>query len=113
MTPAKQEKIAKSQVRGKLTEAELEILRAMASGREIVFSQDGDDAWLVPQHRSGFLDGELVIRLREMGMIAPARSSDEEDTRFGVPNILTQRGRKALRTPTPTNSDSPTQVRNG
>jgi hypothetical protein len=84
---------------GKLTKAQYEILTAMDAGHEMVFSQDGDDAWLWPKHPLGFLPDDAVIDLRKRGFIASKTRDDEEDyARFGPPTVITEAGRAALRT---------------
>lgn len=80
----------------KLTEAQREILSAMAAGHEMVFSEDGDMAWLWPTHSTGFLNDEDVIGLRDAGCIASAPFDDDQHVRFGPPDIITDAGRAAL-----------------
>jgi len=80
----------------KLTEAQREVLQTMADGHEMVFSQDGDMAWLWPRHPTGFLDDEPVIALRRAGLIVDAQFDENEHVRFGPPTIITPAGRAAL-----------------
>lgn len=81
---------------GNLTEAQRAVLEAMANGHEMVFSQDGDDAWLWPDHPTGFLSDEQTIDLRDLGYIASAPYDENEHARFGPPTIITPAGRTAL-----------------
>lgn len=81
---------------GKLTEAQRVVLQAMAAGYEMVFSQDGDDAWLMPTHSTGFLTMEQTCGLRDKGYIAAAPYDEDEHVRFGPPDIITDLGRTAL-----------------
>lgn len=80
-----------------LTPGHIEILEAMDDGHIMVFSQDGDDAWLWPKHTSGFLNDALVIGLRKAGYIETAPYDDEEHVRFGPPTVITEAGLAALR----------------
>lgn len=80
----------------RLSEAEREILQAMADGHEMVFSQDGDTAWLWPKRPTGFLDYAPIIALRDAGYIARAPFDDEDHIRFGSPDVITHAGRSAL-----------------
>jgi hypothetical protein len=84
----------------KLTEAQREVLQAMADGHVMAFSQDGDDAWLSPRHKTGFLSHEQTVGLRDLGYIASAPSSEdeEENVRFDPGDIITEAGRLALKT---------------
>lgn len=80
-----------------LSEAQRAVLEAMANGHEMVFSQDGDNAWLWPNHPTGFLSDEQTIGLRRLGYIASAPYDEEEHVRFGPPTIITDAGRRALK----------------
>jgi hypothetical protein len=80
----------------KLTEAQREVLQAMANGHKMVFSQDGDDAWLWPKHPTGFLTMEQTCGLRDLGYIAAAPYDEDQHVRFGPPDIITPAGRLAL-----------------
>src|SRR5690606_22552867 len=80
----------------RLTEAQRVVLQAMADGHEMVFSQDGDMAWLWPKHPTGFLSDEQTIGLREMGYIKPAPYDEDVHVRFGPPDIISEAGRAAL-----------------
>lgn len=80
----------------KLTEAQREVLQAMANGHEMVFSQDGDNAWLSPKHTTGFLSMEQTCGLRDAGYIAATPYDEDLHVRFGPPNIITPAGRAAL-----------------
>jgi hypothetical protein len=75
----------------------MEVLEAMANGHEMMFSQDGEVAWLWPTHPTRFLSDEQTIGLRELGYIAPAPYDDDEHARFGPPDIITPAGRSALK----------------
>lgn len=79
-----------------LSDAQREILQAMADGHKMVFSQDGDMAWLSPKHRSGFLADQAVISLRRRGYIGAAPFDEDEHGRFGPPTVITDAGRRAL-----------------
>ena len=80
----------------KMTEGQREVLKAMADGHHMAFSQDGDMAWLVPRHPTGFLSDEQTIGLRKLGYIAAAPYDEDEHVRFGPPDIITPAGRTAL-----------------
>lgn len=79
-----------------LTEAQRVVLQAMADGHEMVFSQDGEEAWLSPKHPTGFLSMEQTCGLRDEGFIGRAPYDDEDHYRFGSPDIITPAGRLAL-----------------
>lgn len=79
-----------------LTEAQREVLRAMASGHKMVFSQDGDMAWLWPTHATGFLTMEQTCGLRDMGYTAAEAYDEDRHGRFGPPDVITPAGRAAL-----------------
>lgn len=79
-----------------LTDAQREVLQAMADGHKMVFSQDGDEAWLWPKHPTGFLSLEQTCGLRDKGYIAHAPYDDDEHVRFGPPDIITPAGLAAL-----------------
>lgn len=79
-----------------LTKAQREVLEAMANGHEMMFSQDGDMAWLSPRHPTGFLTMEQTCGLRDMGLIGPAPYDEDEHVRFGPPDVITDLGRASL-----------------
>lgn len=80
----------------RLSEAQRVVLQAMADGHEMVFSQDGDMAWLWPTHPTGFLSMEQTCGLRDLGFTAAAPYDEDEHVRFGPPDIITPAGRLAL-----------------
>jgi len=84
-------------MRSRLTEAQRIVLQAMADGHKMVFSQDGDMAWLSPKHPTGFLSDEQTIGLREMGYIESAPYDEDVHVRFGPPDVISEAGRAALK----------------
>jgi hypothetical protein len=79
-----------------LTEAEREVLQAMAGGRVIAFSRDGEDAWLFPKHHTGFLPDALVIGLRERGYTTSEPYDEDHHGPLQPSDIITDAGRAAL-----------------
>ncbi|RUU80473.1 hypothetical protein [Mesorhizobium sp. M7A.F.Ca.MR.362.00.0.0] len=82
----------------KLTEAQRQVLVAMADGHTMAFSRDGDDAWLMPRHDTGFLSDEQTIGLREAGYIKEVkhpRYDEGEEWEFHQ-TVITEDGRLAL-----------------
>lgn len=82
----------------KLTEAQREVLSAMAMGYTMAFSRDGDDAWLMPRHETSFLSDEQTIGLREAGYIqeVPHPRYDEGEEWEFHQTVITEAGRIAL-----------------
>lgn len=82
----------------KLTEAQRAVLEAMAAGHTMAFSRDGDDAWLMPRHSTGFLSDEQTIDLREAGYIKAVRHPrwDEGEEYEYHQTVITPAGRAAL-----------------
>lgn len=78
----------------KLTKAQIEVLEAMASGHVMVFSQDGEEAWLWPRHHTGLLSAEQTCGLRDLGLIENDASAG--GVRFPDPDVITDAGRAAL-----------------
>lgn len=79
-----------------LTDAQWEVLQAMANGHKMVFSQDGEMAWLWPTHQTGFLTIEQTCGLRDMGYIAAEPYDEDRHGRFGPPDVITPARRRAL-----------------
>jgi len=80
-----------------LADEQIAVLAALANGHVMVFSQDGDNAWLRPDHATKFLNDAQTIGLRRRGFIASKPLDDDDDGgRFGPPSIITDAGRAAL-----------------
>lgn len=80
----------------KLTKAQIEVLSALAEDHVMVFSEDGDNAWLYPNHHTGILSDEQTIVLRNMGYIDKEKGDEDDYGRFGAPDVITPAGRAAL-----------------
>lgn len=66
--------------REKLTSEQIEVLEALASGHKMIFSRDGDEAWLIPRHPTGFLSDAQTIDLRKAGLIHNVADEPDSDT---------------------------------
>lgn len=80
----------------KLTAPQREVLEALNAGHVMVFSQDGEMAWLSPKHPTGFLSDEQTCGLRKLGYIE-AQPGEHEYVRYGPPDVITEAGRQALK----------------
>ncbi len=80
----------------KLTEPQREVLEAMNAGHVMVFSQDGEMAWLSPKHTTGFLSDEQTCGLRQLGLIE-GQPGEHELVRYGPPDVISEAGRQALK----------------
>lgn len=83
-----------------LAESQLALLRQLATGDGIFYSQDGEVGWLSPSRIRlediGISDAELQA-LRDAKLIGEAPDPDEEyGYRFSPPDIITEAGRRAL-----------------
>ncbi len=80
----------------KLTAPQREVLEALNAGHVMVFSQDGEMAWLSPKHQTGFLSDEQTCGLRVLGLIE-AQPGEHELVRYGPPDVISEAGRQALK----------------
>lgn len=83
--------------RADLSKAQVAVLKALANGHVMVFSQDGDYAWLSPKHQTGMLSDEQTIGLRKAGYIEHMPDPDDGFDRFGPPDTISRAGRAALK----------------
>ena len=76
-------------------EDEAEILRRLASGDTIVFSQDGDMAWFTKGDRA--FVGDAIMELRKKGFLLRKCDDDENYRGLSEYDTISETGRAALR----------------
>lgn len=83
----------------RLSDHQIYILKQLASGQEIAFSQDGETAWFWPADDFLTLPMEIALpALRELRLIGPDPNFDEDTAgRFGPSDVITEAGQTALK----------------
>ena len=82
-----------------LNEAQIALLRQLAAGCHISYSQDGEDGWLYPPNSRrvrGRLDDDDIWALRDAKFINKADEPDDECVRFPSSDHITPAGRAYL-----------------
>ena len=83
----------------KLSDMQFVLLKRLAAGEHLCFSQDGDRGWFWPSRLDlddlGISDRELQ-QLRDRGLLANEPEDENQHDRFGPPQIITPAGHRAL-----------------
>lgn len=79
-----------------ISDTQRTILTLLTQGHRIAYSQDGDNAWLVPTHPTGILDVNAMIGLHEQMLIEDEPRSEEEEYRFAPCSVISTKGLNVL-----------------